>query len=140
MEIIRAPLAEHERGVLEVLLQVDRQTLAKLRWHAAADDAREFGFDLAQPLCDGIPFFYSDGTTYVVAQRPEAVIEIPLGDSATSARVGWLIGNLHFTIEIGGDVIRVADDPALRQMLARENIGFSEAARVFHPCGHGHVH
>jgi urease accessory protein len=112
----------------------------KRRWHGTAEDGREFGFDLAEPLNDGDAFFYGDGATYVIAQKPEPVIEIPLASAAESARLGWLIGNLHFSLEVSGDVIRVAEDSALRQMLIRENIAFSEVTRVFHPFGHGHVH
>jgi urease accessory protein len=140
MDIIRAPLSTPERGVLEVLLSVDRRTLAKRRWHAAAEDGREFGFDLAEPLDDGMPFFHTAGATYLIAQQPEPVLEIALATPAESARLGWLIGNLHFSLELAGSVIRVADDPALRQMLTREHISFSEASRVFHPESHGHVH
>ena len=140
MEIIRGPLSEHERGVLEVLLPVDRQTVLKHRWRGTADDGREFGFDLAEPLRDGAPFFYAEGTTYILAQQPEPVLEIALSVPADSARFGWLVGNLHFPLEIGPDAIRVADDPALRQMLLREGIPFTEALRVFNPFRHGHVH
>lgn len=140
MDIIRAALSQPDRGVLEVFLSVDRHTLAKCRWHAAAEDGREFGFDLAEPLRDGVPFFHQAGTTYLIAQRPEPVLEIALATPADSARLGWLIGNLHFSLEVAGDVIRVADDPALRQMLAREHIPFSEQTRIFHPARHGHIH
>lgn len=140
MDIIRAPLPAPVRGLTQVLLPVDRHTLAKRRWHGAAEDAREFGFDLAEPLDDRVPFFHADGATYVIAQRPEPVLETPLATPAESARLGWLFGNLHFPIEIAGDLLRAAHDPALRQMLEREHIPFSEASRVFHPARHGHVH
>jgi len=140
MDLIRAPLSHPERGVLEVLLPVDRRSLAKCRWRGVAEDGREFGFDLAEPLDDGVAFFYTDGATYLVAQQPEPVFEIPLTTPDQSARFGWLIGNLHFSLEISGHVIRVAEDSALRQMLVREQIEFSELSRVFHPYRHGHVH
>ena len=140
MDLIRAPLSQSQRGVLEVLLPVDRHTLAKCRWRGVAEDGREFGFDLAEPIRDGVPFFYTDGTTYVVAQQPEPVLEVSLSTLSDSARLGWLIGNLHFSLEIGGHVIRVPEDSALRQMLVREQIEFSELSRVFHPFRHGHVH
>jgi len=140
MDLIRAPLSHRDQGVLEVFLPVDRLTLAKRRWRGAAEDGREFGFDLAEPLNDAVPFFYNDGTTYLIAQQPEPVIEISLSSPSESARRGWLIGNLHFSLEISGDSIHVATDSALRQMLIRENIPFTEVSRVFHPFGHGHVH
>ena len=140
MDLIRTPLTQPELGVLEVSLSVDRQTLAKLRWRGNAEDGREFGFDLAEPLNDGDPFFYTAGATYIIAQQPEPVFEIPLSTPAASAQLGWLIGNLHFSIELASDVIRVAVDSAIRQLLLREHIHFSEVSRVFHPARHGHVH
>jgi urease accessory protein len=140
MDIIRAPLPPTDPGVLEVLLPVDRHTLAKRRWRGVAEDGRDFGFDLDEPLDDGVRFFQAAGATYVIAQKPEPVLEIALGAPLDSARLGWLIGNLHFSLELAGCVIRVADDPALRQMFAREQLAFSEASRVFHPERHGHVH
>jgi urease accessory protein len=140
MEIIREPLPDSDRGVIEVLLPVDRQTLSKRRWRGVADDGREFGFDLVEPLQDRVPFFCVEGATYVIAQQPEPIFEIPLTTPADSARLGWLIGNLHFSIEVGGEVIHVAHDSALRQMLVREHIPFTEVLRVFHPMRQGHVH
>ena len=140
MDIIRAPLPPSSPSASQILLPVDRLTLAKRRWHAAAEDGREFGFDLAEPLHDRVPFFYDAGATYVVAQQPEPVLEIPLSTPGQSASLGWLIGNLHFSIEIAGDLIRVADDSALRQMLTREEIPFTETVRVFHPARQGHGH
>ena len=140
MDIIRAPLPPDEHGVLQVLLPVDRQTLAKRRWRGTAEDGREFGFDLAEPLHDGEAFFLAAGTTYLATQQPEPVLEIRLATPAESARVGWMIGNLHFPMQVAGDVIRVADDLALRQMLTRERTLFVEASRIFHPVCHAHVH
>jgi len=140
MDLIHAPLSHPDRGVLEILVPVDRHTLVKRRWRAIAEDGREFGFDLAEPLHDGAPFFHVDGTTYVIAQKPEPVIEISLSTPAESARIGWLIGNLHFSLEVRGDFVRVADDPALSQMLIRERIPYAVAYRVFRPMRQAHVH
>ncbi len=140
MDLIRAPLTRPAPPAPTILLSVDRQTLAKRRWHRAAADGREFGFDLAEPLRDGVPFFHTGSATYLIAQQPEPVLEIPLSTPADSARLGWLIGNLHFSLEVARCFILVPDDSALRQMLEREHIGFKEASRVFHPARHGHVH
>jgi|ERR1700678_2481105 urease accessory protein len=140
MDLIRTPLPPVAPGVLEVLLPADRHTLAKRRWRATAEDGREFGFDLDEPLHDGVAFFHDGDATYVIAQQPEPVLEVALATPLESARLGWLIGNLHFSLELAGCVIRVADDPALRQLFDREHIAFSEASHVFHPERHGHVH
>ena len=140
MDIIRAPLPPSEPSAAQILLPVDRLTLAKRRWHAAAEDGREFGFDLAEPLEDGTPFFRLDGATYLIAQRPEPVLEIPLTTPAESTRIGWLIGNLHFPLELADGLILVAADTALRAMLEREQIPFTPASRVFHPYRQAHLH
>jgi urease accessory protein len=51
-----------------------------------------------------------------------------------------MIGNLHFQIEIAGEVIRVVDDPAVRQMFEREGIAYAACKRIFHPLSGGHQH
>ena len=118
----------------------DRLTLAKRRWRGVAEDGREFGFDLEQPLRDGDVICQVAGATYVLAQRPEPVLEIDLLSAAESAKAGWLVGNLHFPVQIAGHVLRMADDSALRQMLAREGLPFTAASRVFHPLHAAHAH
>lgn len=59
---------------------------------------------------------------------------------SAAARVGWLIGNLHFQIEVLDEIIRVVDDSAVRQMFEREGIQFTPCKRVFHPISGGHSH
>ncbi len=140
MKIIRAALDPSKRAGREVELEVDRHTLAKLRWRGDAEDGREFGFDLTEPLRGGDAFYYKEGVTYVIVQLPEPVFEIPLTTPTDGARIGWMIGNLHFPLDIGEDVVYVPDDIAIRQMLVREGISFTEADRVFRPARHGHVH
>ena len=124
-------------------------TLAKRRWRGVAEDATEFGFDLTVPLADGAPVFATAEALYIIAQKYEPVLELRIADCGSqiatdAARVGWLIGNLHFQMEITDEVVRVADDPALRQLFEREHIAFVACARVFHPLGgsaaHGHHH
>jgi len=124
---------------------VDRLTLAKRRWRSVAEDGREFGFDLTAPLRDGDVFFATEAAAYVLAQKYEPVLEVSvaseaLRDGAQAARMGWLIGNLHFQIEVTDEVIRVVDDPAVRQMFEREGIAFTPCKRVFHPVSGGHHH
>jgi len=140
MDIIRATLPPTATGVLEILLHIDRLTLEKRRWRAAAEDGREFGFDLETPLRDGAPFFHAGGATYLISQQPEPVLEISLTEPSDSARLGWQIGNLHFSLQIVGNSIRVADDPALRRLFDREQITYSGARRVYHPERRAHVH
>jgi urease accessory protein len=140
MDLINAPLAAPAPATREILLPIDRITLAKRRWRGAAADGREFGFDLTAPLRDHMPFFHAAGATYRIAQQPEPVLEIALAGADESARLGWMIGNLHFTLQITDSVIRMPDDSALRQMLDREQIPYTTASRVFHPFRPGHLH
>ena len=122
-------------------IAVERLTLAKRRWRGIAEDGREFGFDLEAPLADGAAVFHSGAAAYVIAQKYEPMLEVALGaDSPTAARLGWMIGNLHFQIEVAGEIVRVADDPAARQLFERERIPFTACRRVFHPLSGGHHH
>ena len=122
-------------------IAVERLTLAKRRWRGVAEDGQEFGFDLESPLADGATVFHSATAAYVLAQKYEPVLEVALGtDSPTAARLGWMIGNLHFQIEVAGEIVRVTDDPAVRQLFEREHIAFTACKRVFHPLSGGHRH
>jgi urease accessory protein len=145
MKMIHGPFVPAIAGLPEVRIPVERQTLAKRRWRGVAEDGEEFGFDLETPLADGAPIFATPQTLYVIAQKYEPVLELRIEDcgvrtGAAVARVGWMIGNLHFQIEVAEDVIRVADDPALRQLFEREHLAFTACKRVFHPLGGGHHH
>ena len=145
MEIICSVQEYPQReGETIVLLTADRATLAKRRWRGVAQDGQEFGFDLDHVLVDGSVFQRRAGKCYVISQAAEPVLEIELGgDSARAAVLAWQIGNLHFPIEVTECVIRSADDPAIRQMLEREQIAWRPATAVFRPfksAGHAHEH
>jgi urease accessory protein len=141
VELIHHALPEQNAALPTVRIPVERLTLAKRRWRGVAEDGREFGFDLETPLLDHAAIFQSDTATYVLAQKYEPVLEIALGtDSPTAARLGWMIGNLHFQIEVVGEVVRVVDDPAVRQLFERERIAYTACKRVFHPLSGGHHH
>ena len=141
MTIIQQPLESVDPSLPSVRVPVDRLTLAKRRWRGVAEDASEFGFDLERPLSDGAPVFIGNGSVYVIAQKYEPVLEVALGsDGSSAARLGWIIGNLHFPLEVIAASVRVADDPALRQLFDREHIAFTPCKRVFRPVGGGHSH
>ena len=144
IEIIRHPLATHQIAARRIELRVERGTLAKRRWRGIAADEREFGFDLEKPLHDGAVFFESPDAVYVLVQLPEPVIEISIADAGApqAAQMGWLMGNLHFPVQVTAAVIRIADDSAVRQALKREHIHYRERLEVFHPfkTGGGHHH
>jgi len=133
MELIHDELAAAAAGKPRIELSADRITLAKRRWRGVAKDGREFGFDLAHPLTDGAAFFETDGGVYIVTQQPETLFEIAPGAPREAARIGWMIGNLHFPIEIDGDVLRVPEDAAVRQLFEREHIHFATVQKIFRP-------
>jgi urease accessory protein len=145
MTIIRQALDVSPAHRNPVRLAVERLTLAKRRWRGVAEDGAEFGFDLERPIADGAAFHQTEYAIYLIAQKYEPVLELGITDcglrsGADAARVGWLIGNLHFQIEVLDEVIRVVDDSAVRQMFEREGIKFTPCKRVFHPIGGGHSH
>jgi urease accessory protein len=148
MTIIRQALDVSPAHLNPVRLAVERLTLAKRRWRGVAEDGAEFGFDLERPIADGAAFHQTETAIYLIAQKYEPVLELRivpqsrdgLRSGTDAARVGWLIGNLHFQIEVLDDVIRVVDDSAVRQMFEREGIKFTPCKRVFHPIGGGHSH
>jgi urease accessory protein len=82
---------------------------------------RNLGSIWRNPLSDGAAVSVDGRSVYVIAQKYEPVLEVYLGsDAPTAARLGWLIGNLHFPLEVAGATVRVADDAALRQLFERE--------------------
>jgi urease accessory protein len=125
-----------------VSLPVDRLQLQKRRWRAAAADGTEFGFDLEQPLTHGAIIHQTTSHFYEIEQQPEPVLDIELPDDPTkAARIGWMIGNLHFAIEIRPGCLRVADDQALRRLLALTHVHYLESVAIFQPLtGGAHVH
>ncbi len=141
MEIINRELAGQADDTLPIVaLRVDRRTLAKTRWRGTADDGREFGFELARPLRHGAAVF-AGAARYVVEQQPEPVLRLAVTDPTEGARVGWMIGNLHFPAQVRDGAIFVEADSAIRQMLTREDIAFEETRAVFQPMhagGHHH--
>lgn len=143
MEIIHHNLDEPDDALPVIPLSVDRRTLAKTRWRAVAGDGREFGFELAHALAHGATVFQNATHRYVLDQRPETLLRVAATTPEEAARVGWMIGNLHFPAQVRDGAIFVEADPAVRQMLAREDIDFDETEGVFEPlkaAGGGHHH
>jgi len=136
----------HPHGVyghhVHVPLRVDRITLAKRRWRGTALDGKEFGFDLKEPINPGAHFYNVGENHYVIEQEPEEVLEIPVKTLEQAARVAWSLGNLHFAVQVLASSVRVTEDPAVLQLLAREGIAFSRVTCVFEPltAGGGHHH
>lgn len=144
MHIVKHSIAAPGTPCEEIFLEVERAALSKRRWRAQAPDGTEFGFDLEHPLQDGSAIWREGSKLYRLRQKPEPVLEIPFGTDTTlaeAAQLGWKIGNLHFPVQVTDRLLRVAEDPAIRQLLAREGTFFNESVSVFYPisCG-GHTH
>lgn len=142
MELITNHLAHGETSKRTTILNTDRRTLAKRRWRAVAEDGKEFGFDLPHPIKNRTPFFETDDTRYEIRQSAERVIRIPFTDLKQAAYYGWMVGNLHFSADFQEDAVIAENDPAVRQMLERNHIEYSETETVFEPVivSHGHQH
>jgi urease accessory protein len=123
-----------------VHLPADRATLAKRRWRGTAEDGREFGFDLDETLEHGDHFFAEGDRHYVIDQTAEDVVEIAITSPEQAAHVAWNLGNLHFGVQVTPGSIRVADDPAVRQFLAREHVAHRKVSCVFTPHSAGAHH
>ena len=121
-------------------LRVDRATLGKRRWRGVAEDGREFGFDLEEPINHGAHFFTVGDNYYVIEQTPEDVLEIPVATVDQAARVAWSLGNLHFGVEVIEGAVRVTEDSAVLQLLSREGITFRRVSCVFQPLSSGGHH
>jgi urease accessory protein len=121
-------------------LRADRATIAKRRWRGVAEDGKEFGFDLDAALGHGIHFHYEGNTSYILEQSPEPVLEIPVTTAEQAARVAWNLGNLHFGIQVLPEAVRVTEDPAVLQFLAREGVSFRRVNALFQPLSAGAHH
>lgn len=142
MELIRRPAPARNDALPKLPLAVDRQTLAKRRWRGVAADGSEFGFDLEKPLNHDECFHQTGTAAYLIAQAPEALLEVPVLSPLQAAKIAWQIGNLHFPLAIMNNHLWIEDDPAIRQMFVRENIPFREIRAIFQPlaavAGHHH--
>jgi urease accessory protein len=132
------PASHHHHS--HVRLLADRTTLAKRRWRGVAEDGKEFGFDLDEPLSHGDHFFAGHDTRYVIEQTPEEVLEIPVSTLEQAARIAWSLGNLHFGVQVLAGAVRVTEDPAVLQLLSREGIAFKRVNCVFLPLSAGAHH
>jgi urease accessory protein len=134
MQLVSAPLASSDPALPEVMVAVERLTLAKRLWRGVAADGAEFGFELAGPLQDGDVVAQTASVRYVIRQQPEPVLEIPL-DLAPSgaAGIGWAIGNLHMELSAEPARLLAPDDPAVRQLLDRIKVPYRPTTALFRP-------
>jgi len=144
MELIKAPLSATSDGLQIIKLTEDRRTLAKRRWRGTATDGTEFGFDLENPLRHGEVIHFADGKVYQIEQVPENVLRVAYTTPHEAAHNAWQVGNLHFQAQFRENSLLVEDDPAIRQMLDRLEVPYTEVEAVFEPVkaagAHSHSH
>ncbi len=134
MQLINAPFANPDAKLAEVLLSVERLTLAKRIWRGKAADDTEFGFELERPLRHGETFWQTATARYVIGQQPEAVVEISLKVAPSEAAgIGWAVGNLHLELCAEPTRLLAPDEPAVRQLLDRLQVPFKSTTAIFRP-------
>jgi urease accessory protein len=133
MQLIRQSIERTNHHAPQVAVKVSRQMLAKRRWRARAQDGMDFGFELDAPLKHAECIFQNSKAAYVIEQDPERVLLVRFGTCKEAAMLAWQIGNLHFPIAVMDGGLLVEDDVAIRQMLERQQIPFTEVEEVFRP-------
>jgi len=135
LQLIQSAVSQPDPNLAVVELRVERRVLAKRLWRAVAADGVEFGFELSAPLKSGDPFFQTPTVRYVIAQEPEAVLEVPLDNlpSSATAGIGWAVGNLHLEFSSEATRLLTPDEPAARQLFARIQVEYIPTTAVFRP-------
>lgn len=134
MRLIQTLVATPDLSLPEILLSIDRLTLAKRLWRGTAADGAEFGFELSAPLKHGDVFFQTAMARYAIAQQPEPVVEISLAITpAAAAGIGWAVGNLHLELQAEPTRLLAPDELAVRQLLDRLKVPFTATTAIFRP-------
>jgi urease accessory protein len=134
MQLISATWVNPDPNLAATGLRVGRHILAKRLWRGTADDGMEFGFELAAPLKHGDTFWQTTAIRYVIAQQPEAVVEVSLEIAPSAAAgIGWAIGNLHLELSAEPGRLLAPDEPAVRQLLERLKVPFKQTSAIFRP-------
>jgi urease accessory protein len=134
LQLINAPIATPNPSLAEVVLRVERPTLAKRLWRGAAEDGTEFGFELEKPLRHGDTFWQTPAARYVIEQQPEPVVEVSLDVAPSAAAgIGWAIGNLHLELQAEPARLLAPDEPAVRQLLERLKVPYISTTVIFRP-------
>lgn len=135
LQLVHASVGQPDVTLPVVELRVERRTLAKRLWRGVAANGAEFGFDLERPLKHGDTVFQTGAARYVIAQEPEAVLEVLIGELPPSATagVGWAVGNLHLEFSSEATRLLTPDEPAARQLFARIQIEYHPTTAIFRP-------
>ena len=134
LQRITGAVAAPDAARREIAVRVDRFTLAKRLWRAAAEDGTEFGCELDAPLRHGDCLFQSATARYIIRQAPEPVVEVSLElNPSAAAGIGWAIGNLHLELSAEPARLLAPDEPAVRQLLERLQVPYRPTSAIFRP-------
>lgn len=134
MQLVSGPVVSPDATLPAIALKVERPTVVKRLWRGTADDGTEFGFELSAPLRHGDTFWQTASGRYVIAQQPEAVVEVSLEVAPSAAAgIGWAIGNLHLELSAEPARLLAPDEPAVRQLLERLKVPFTQTTAIFRP-------
>jgi len=140
MTVIRQVLTRSSAVGREIPIHVDRWQLSKLRWRAAADDGREFGFEVDEPLHHGDIVCCNDYNYYTIHQTSETVLVVNTTEKEVVTKLAWSIGNLHQLLQVSGSELICADDPSLRQLFDQLHIAYKVESRQFEPMRSASAH
>jgi urease accessory protein len=134
MQLVAGPVGAPDISLPAIALKAARLSVAKRLWRGTAEDGVEFGFELAAPLQHGDVFWQTSAARYVIAQEPEAVVEVSLDVAPSAAAgIGWAIGNLHLELSAEPARLLAPDEPAVRQLLERLKVPFKQTTAIFRP-------
>lgn len=135
LRLVHAPEATSDPALPAIDLRVARRTLEKRLWRGVAADGTEFGFELERPLRHGDVVFQTRAVRYVIAQEPEAVLEVLIGGlpASATAGVGWAVGNLHLEFSSESTRLLTPDEPAARRLFERIQIEYRATTAIFRP-------
>ena len=134
LHLIKAAVDQPNPDLPEIAVPVDRIQIVKRLWRGAANDGTDFGFELGAPLKHGDTVFQTSAARYVLRQHPEALLEISLEIAPSAAAgIGWAIGNLHLELQAEPTRLLALDEPAVRQLLERLKVPYTQTTAVFRP-------
>ena len=134
LQLIYAPIVSPDLALTGIELTVARLTVAKRIWRGTAADGVEFGFELERPLRHGDTFWQTATARYVIAQQPEAVVEVSLAVAPSAATgIGWAVGNLHLELQAESTRLLAPDEPAVRQLFERLQVSYQPTTAIFRP-------
>lgn len=98
-------------------------------------------------LEDGDALRLEDGRLVAVRAAAEALLEVRAENPARLLRLAWQLGGNHVSAEIGADVLYVAEDAAVAELVRGQGCTATPVSRAFRPermahdhsqCGHDH--